>query len=612
MLASLISPHWHKTRSVIQFLFVSTGALLSGSIAVALFGYVRSSSAHYSSFVLGIVIMAGLIGLRNLLDEHLEDNRGEYFHTRCIIAIAGFILAATGAAYIRFNVHRLELMQPFFEQTDVVFGLVFTAGVLLLTLLHWGLLLTSIIGLAILYFFYGHHIDNVLFTHPHYQTGFVMNYIGLGTTQGFFMLTQLAADSIYFLLIYASVLISIGAMQMALELGKLSGGKVAGGAAYPAILGSGVVASVMGQAVSNVVLTGRFTIPMMKKHGYSASMAGAIEAVASTAGQIMPPVLGLAGFLIAALLNIPYIEVAGAALIPALLFLTGIVISVSLYARRQRIPKLKEAFDARKVRRIAPTFVVSFSVVLLMLVLHYSPSIAGMCGIASALALAWFQGNYRPTAQGIFSALEEGLVLVTLLSLLIIAIGPLGQTMITTNLSGRLGSVLVDVLPDAPLLLLAGAMVITLILGMGLPTPVAYVVTALAVVPFLQQLGFPAFQSHFFVFYFAVFSTLTLPIAVGVLAAAKLAGSRFTATAIDAMKLALPVFLIPFAVIYNPELSMIGDWTWRTPLLFAALVLVQAGIAAGVFSPYSGFSGPAYRGLLLLVSLTGFYFIFLG
>ena len=603
--------NWHKTRSIIRFLFAATGLLLSVSIAAALFGYIRSSSAHYSSFVLGIVIMSGLVGLRNLLDEHLENNRSRYFHIKCSVALGGFILATTGAGYIRLNVHRLEIIQPFFENIDVIYGLVFTVGVLLLTLLHWGLLLTSIVTLAIVYFFYGHHIDNVLFTHPPYQTGFVMNYIGLGTTQGFFLLTQLAADSIYFLLIYASVLISVGALQMALELGKLSGKRVAGGAAYPAILGSGIVASVMGQAVSNVVLTGRFTIPMMKKHGYSASMAGAIEAVASTAGQIMPPILGLAGFLIAALLNIPYIQVAGAALIPALLFIIGVIISVSLCARRQRIPKLVEDFDLARVLRIAPTFVVSFAVVLLMLLMHYSPSIAGMCGIASALGLSLLQGKYRPTAKRILGALEEGLVLVTLLSLLIIAIGPLGQTMITTNLSGRLGSVLVGVLPDVPLLLLVGAMFITLVLGMGLPTPVAYVVTALAVVPFLQQLGFPAFQSHFFVFYFAVFSTLTLPIAVGVLAAAKLAGSRFITTAIDALKLTVPVFLIPFAVIYNPELSMIEQWSWRTPVLFAALVVIQAGIAAGIFTPKSIRFGMIYRVLLILLSVLSFYFIFL-
>ena len=604
--------NWDKVRSAIHFLFLTTGVLLSGAIAVSLFGYIRSSPAYYSSFVLGIVVMSGLLGLRDLLDQHLKRNKRKYFQLRCVVAVSGFLMGATGAFYIRYQVHRLEVIQPFFETTDMVYGLVFMVGILLLTLLHWGVLLPSIVALAIVYFFYGHHIDNVLFTHPPYQFDFVMNYIGLGTTQGFFLFTQLAADSIYFLLIYASILLSIGALQMALELGKLSGKRMAGGAAYPAILGSGLIASVIGQAVSNVVLTGRFTIPMMKKHGYPASMAGAIEAVASTAGQIMPPVLGLAGFLIASLLNTPYIKVAGAALLPAGLFLAGIIISVSLYARQQQIPKLTEDFDVVRASKIAPTFIISFATVLFLLMMHYSPSIAGLCGIATALTLALFQGSYRPTASQIFNALEEGLALVTLLSLLIIVIGPLGQTMITTNLSGRLGSVLVDILPDVPLLLLVGAMCITLVLGMGLPTPVAYVVTALAVVPFLQQLGFPAFQSHFFVFYFAVFSTLTLPIAVGALAAAKLAGSRFIPTALNALKLTIPVFLVPYAVIYNPELGMIEHWNWRTLWLVIALILIQTGIAAATFTPKSVSFGVLYRSLLVLFSLLSFYFIFIG
>ena len=121
--------NWHNTRSLIHFLFVSTGLLLSVSIAAALFGYIRSSSAHYSGFVLGIVIMSGLVGLRNLLDEHLENNRSRYFYGKCIVALGGFILATTGALYIRLNVHRLEIIQPFFENIDVVYGLVFTAGV---------------------------------------------------------------------------------------------------------------------------------------------------------------------------------------------------------------------------------------------------------------------------------------------------------------------------------------------------------------------------------------------------------------------------------------------------------------------------------------------------
>jgi TRAP-type uncharacterized transport system fused permease subunit len=210
-----------------------------------------------------------------------------------------------------------------------------------------------------------------------------------------------------------------------------------------------------------------------------------------------------------------------------------------------------------------------------MLLYYYSPSFAGLVGICIALALCLFQGRYRPTPREFIESLDEGLVLITLLSLLLVAIGPLGQVILTTNLSGRLGAVLVEVLPDTTLLLLAGAMVVSLCLGMGLPTPVAYVVAALAMAPFIQELGVAPLQAHFFVFYFAVFSTLTPPVAVGVLAAAKLADARFLATAADAMRLALTTFIIPFGFVYHPALMSFPNLTWAVLPPVVLLLLLQ-------------------------------------
>ena len=156
-----------------------------------------------------------------------------------------------------------------------------------------------------------------------------MNYMGLGTNEGLFWFAREAADSVWFLVLFAGALMAIGSLRMVLEVGKAAGNRISGGAAFPALIGSGIVASIMGTAVSNVVLTGRLTIPMMKAKGYSPSMAGAIEATAGTAAQIMPPVLGLAAFIIAALLNIPYVQVALAAIIPGLLYMTGVTAASS-------------------------------------------------------------------------------------------------------------------------------------------------------------------------------------------------------------------------------------------------------------------------------------------
>ncbi len=583
-----------------------TGAVLTFYIGLNVFGLIRNSSEHYATFVLAIVLMAGLLAVRNVVDARLAGGASRYFWPRMAVAIVSTTMATLGAGFIRLHAVRLEMAQPFFEPFDIQMGFVFTVGVLLLTWIHWGPLLTTIIAAAIVYFFYGHLIDNVLFAHPEYETNFVMNYVSLGTNQGFYWLAQVAADSIYFLIFYAAVLLGIGVLQMVIEVGKVSGRYISGGASFPALIGSGIVASVMGQAVSNVVMTGRFTIPMMKENGYRPTMAGAIEAVASTSGQIMPPILGLAGFIIASFLNLPYIDVALSALIPGLLFLSGVTIGVLIYAHRFKLPKLEVQADRTLILRMLPAFLISFVAVLALLLNYRSPSFAGLVGILVALVLCLFQGRYRPKFKAFLASVEDGLVLIALLSLLLIAIGPLGQVIMTTNLSGRLGVILVQMLPDTTIVLLLGAMVISLIMGMGLPTPVAYVVVALALAPFIQELGVPALQAHFFVFYFAVFSTLTPPIAVSVLAAAKLSEASFLGTALDAMKLAVTTFIIPFAFVYHPELMSFPNLTWSVvPPLMLVLVL-QWTVSVAAYGYFRRDLTMIERGAFTVVSLAGF------
>ena len=582
---------WRKADRVLDTLTLVVGVAMIAYVAVAVFGLIASSARHYSAFVLFVMAMSCIASLKVCVGERLgkryaeegykeeggpvSDRIGAMLWAKFAITGIGSVLAITGAAYILIHADRLEKTAPFFETFDMTFGWIFAVGVLLLTLIHWGPTLTTIVALAIGYFFYGHLIDHPLLSHPRYEPAFVMNYLGLGVTQGFFWFAQTAADDIFFLVIYATTLFGLGMMPMIVEAGRLAGGKLKGGAAAPAIIGSGAVAAVMGTAVSNVVLCGRFTIPLMIRGGYSPQMAAAIEATASTAGQIMPPVLGLAAFLIAAFLGIAYVEVVKAAVIPGVLYMTGVAIGVMVYAKRHDLPRLEGEANLRLVWRLIPTFVISFLVVIVMLVNYFSPSVAGLCGIAVALALSVFQGPFRPTLKGMRAALIEGLLLVSLLSLLLIAIGPLGQAFQTTNLSGKLGIWLISILPDSKIVLLIGAAVLSIVLGIGLPTPVAYLIAALAVVPFMIQIGIPALQAHYFAFYFAIYATLSPPVAESVLAAAKLAGSGFWETGVHAMKLAATTFIIPFAFVFNPELMQFPNFTWKMGWAVAEVLVVQ-------------------------------------
>ncbi len=575
-----------RIRSALNSLFLIIGAALTIYIGVSVFGLISNSKVFYATFVFLVMCMASLHAFNELLDQFIAGLTNKIWRIRSGIAVIAAILAVGGSGYVRFHALRLDAIHPFFETFDVTIGILFIVGVMLLNFLHWGWLLTSLIVIIVLYFFFGYLVPYPILKLPEYDVGFVIHYLGLGVSEGMFWLARLAADKLYFLVIFAAILLGVGMLKMVVEIGKVTGRHVQGGAAFPAIIGSGIVASVMGQAVSNVVLTGRLTIPMMKSHGYRKDMAGAIEAVASTSGQIMPPILGLAGFIIALFLNVPYIEVALAALIPALLFLSGTTFGVITCAQSERLQKMQDEIDYNAIWRMLPTFLASFTAVVVLLVGYYSPAIAGIVGISLALGLCVFQGRYRPKLREMYDAFLDGLIIVTLLSLLLVAIGPLAQTFLTTNLSNRLAIVLVQVLPDSKILLLVGTMVVSLFLGMGLPTPVAYVVVSLTLVPFLQQGGIEAILAHFFVFYFAVFSTLTPPVAVSALAAAKLSGGTFLGTAKDGMKLMLTTFIIPYGFVYHPELLSFPDVTWDVippVLLILCLQWTSSVVCYGYF-----------------------------
>jgi TRAP transporter 4TM/12TM fusion protein len=583
------------------------GAALTVYVTLALFGFVRSSSQHYAAFTFAVMLIAGLVSVRAALQARVADARSRGFWPKLASALAGLAMAAGGGLYILVNATRLEVAAPFFDRFDMTVGMIFTVGVLILTWVHWGPVLTLFVVAAIVYFFYGHLIAHPLLTHPEYDPNFVMNYIGLGTTQGFFWFAQTAVDDIYYLVLYASVLFGIGMLRSIIEMGKSMGNRVAGGAAGPAVIGSGIVSMVMGVAVSNVVLTGRFTIPMMKKYGYTPAMAGAIEAAASTSGQIMPPVLGLAAFIIASFLSMKYIDIVKAAVIPGALYMTGIWIAVMVYARRHRLPKLREPVDAAVMWRTLPAFLVSFVAVCWLLLDYYSPSMAGFAGCLIALALAAFQGRHRPSGRQLALALEEGVEMMALLAVLLIAIGPLGQAFLTTNLSGRLGTFLVAVLPDSSFILLAGAAVLALILGMGLPTPVAYLVVALALVPFLQQLGVKALLAHYFVFYFAVYSALSPPVAVAALAGAKIAGASFWDTARESLKLAASTFIIPFAFVYRPQLLDFPDVGWNVVPVLVEILLIQWITSIALFGYFRRTLAPIERVPFYALTILGYW-----
>ncbi|GJL81299.1 MAG: C4-dicarboxylate ABC transporter [marine bacterium B5-7] len=583
------------------------GLTLVGYIVLSVFGLVSHGPELYVNFALGVVALSGVLAMIEANNQAIESGYRLRVIVKSMWAVLATVSGLTGLGYFRINVESLVLNAPFFSTTDITFGYFTIFSMIVLTWLHWGWLLAMISAASIAYFFFGDLIPIPLLQHPGYSVAFIMNYVSLNTNQGFFQFSGVAADQIYLLTFFGVTLLGVGMLRLVIEVGKLAGTHVKGGAALPAVIGSGAIGAVMGQAVSNVVLSGRLTIPMMKRYNYSAAMAGAIEATASSAGQILPPVLGLAGFLIASFLGIPYVTVAMAALIPGLLYLAGVCTSITVYALREDLPKLDESIDRMLIWRMLPTFLISFSVVIWLLLGYRSPGYAAIAGIVVGLVLALFQGRYRPNFKEIKEAFREGILLTTILSLLILAIGPLGQVMISTNLSGRLASLLATVLPDIELLLLIGAMLLSIVLGMGLPTPIAYVVASLAMIPFLQQVGVELLQAHFFVFYFAVFSTLTPPIAVSVLAATKLSGASFRSTAIHALKMAATTFIIPYAFIFNKELLSFPNVDMHVIMPIIEVLVTQTAVSIAAYGYCFKRLNYWERGVFWIVTVIGYW-----
>ncbi len=571
------------TIAIVDRIFFAGAAALSVYMAISTFVFLQQSPRHYATLIFALLVLSGLLALRDVLAEG-QTSRGLRFRTR--LGLAGFVLVGgVGAVgYIGLNANRLQLEQPFLNERDVFVGAVFLAVLLVANWFHWGGVLTSVIGVVILYFFVGHLIEQpLLLKHPRYEVAFVMSYMGMNTTEGAFAYLADGVEKLYFLVIFAAVLIACGMTGLVTELGKAVGRYVRGGAAFPAIVGSALEGMVMGAAVTNVVMSGKLTIPMMKRHGFRAEFAAAVEVAASTAGQIIPPVMGLAAFIMAAFLNIPYTTVALVAVIPSFLYLVGVTIAVLIKSSADRLPRLSEPFDAAMVWRLLPSFVVPVSVVVVLLLWFYSPSYAGLFGIAATLPLCLFQGRFRPRLADFRTALHEGFEVTIQLCLLLVAIGPLAQTFVTTNLAGRASALLVHVVPDNALIILVGAMVLTLLLGMGLPTPAAYLLVALTLGHFLQQQGVQPIPAHFFIQYFAVFSAVTPPVALASLAGAKIAQASFVGTSIESLKLVCPAFFVPFAFIYHPSLLAFPELSWSLLVAMMGVILVQGNASVALY-----------------------------
>jgi TRAP transporter 4TM/12TM fusion protein len=366
---------------------------------------------------------------------------------------------------------------------------------------------------------------------------------------------------VFYFVLFGAIYSTIGGSRLLVELGLRLTRKQKGGAAKAAIIASSLMGTVSGSAVANVTTTGVFTIPFMIRSGYKRETAGAVEAIASTGGQLMPPIMGIGAFVMAELLGVPYLRIALAAVLPALLFYLSLYFLIDFNARKAGIESFELAGEQQG--RILPVahLLVPLLVVVFFIVRGYSPTMAALYGCAGAVVVSFLRKENRLSLKKAAAIVDSTGRQAASVAIPIAAIGIIIAVAIQSNLALKFSSKLIDISGGSMIASLFFIIVGCVILGMGLPTVAAYIMGAVFFAPPLLKFGIPQLAAHFFVFYFSILAMITPPVALASFTAAGLAEGNVTRTGVRAFVMSLVAFMIPFIFIFKPALLWEGNLT---------------------------------------------------
>lgn len=509
------------------------------------------------------------------------------------ILIDSLLAAGAIAACLYVTAHADEILTtlPWATTRDTLATVVLVLAILEISRRAIGWIFPILVLAGLAYALFGDRLSGPL-SHRGFDVAFVTETLFLGDLGLWSLLVGVAATTIAAFVLFGSLLLHTGGGQTFIDLSMRIGGRSPGGAAKIATVASGLFGMVSGSAVANVATTGNFTIPMMRRLKYPPAFAGGVEAVASTGGQIAPPILGAAAFIMAEILGVSYVSIALAALLPAVLFYVAVFFTVHVVAVRRQLPLVPEAelpswSEVLQLRRILP-IVAALGGLFAGVLQGYSIQYAAFLGIALLLlSYVAFGLLDRASPRRMLAMLMDGLsdagkgmvIIGVLLAGAQILVAMLNMTGIGVTLS----ALVVDL--GGEQLLLVGLIValVCLIMGMGIPTTAAYVLVAAVLAPALTRVGVEPLVAHLFVFYYATISVITPPVCVAVFVAAGIAQAGWLQVAGHAVRLGAATYVIPFMFLAYPALLGLGDgWAIALAALQAlAFVLAFAGVLGG-------------------------------
>jgi len=508
------------------------------------------------------------------------------------------LAAASAALYPSLNLQYIENRMYYVDDPvwlDYVFGIGLIALIIEATrrATGWALPITALVFIA-----YGLTLGGQ-------SMGIMLDQLYL-TTEGIFGIPlYVSATYVMLFILFGAFVERSGAGQLFMDFALAIAGHTSGGPAKVAVITSSLFGTVSGSAVANVMTTGTFTIPLMMRTGYRPAFAGAVEAVASTGGQLMPPIMGAAAFVMAEFLGVSYLKVAAFALLPAVLYYLAVFMAVHFEAKRIGLVGLPKA-DLPRMKSVLLErghLFLPLVVIIAVLLAGRSAAFSALCGIASVIPTTWLRASTRRTFtwRAIIEALEAGARNTLVVALACACAGIVIGTITLTGLGLSFTGVVLALSQDSLILALVLTMLAGILLGMGLPTTPAYIVQVALLVPALVKLGVQVEAAHLFVLYFAVLSAITPPVAMAVYAANGISHGTLMQTSWAALKLGLTGYIIPFMFVFAPSLLLMGDAS--TVLLAAITASVGVICLAGGLHEYF-FFGPAraWERILLIIA----------
>ncbi|MDD3347679.1 TRAP transporter permease [Oscillibacter sp.] len=400
-----------------------------------------------------------------------------------------------------------------------------------------------------------------------------------------------AATYVSLFVLFSALLQECGMGDFIQEIALALTGRSTGGPAKVAVVSSAAFGTISGAAAANVVGTGTFTIPLMKKCGYPAEFAGAVEACASTGGQLIPPVMGAACFIMAEYIGIPYSKIMLAGLIPGFLYYMSVFITVDLRSKKLGLvgmPK-EQLPDAKAAMRSRGHLLIPFVAVIYLIIRQYTISFAALIGILLVIVISPLKKETRMSPRQVANAFVDGGKKTVSFGVSCACVGMIIGVTTLTGVGNVLGNYILEISQGNLLLTLILVMIMSIIMGMGMPTVAVYIVLATVAAPVLVKLGIPTLTAHFFCFYFGILACITPPVAVPSYAAAAIAGSNPSRTGWVAFKMAIPAFLIPYVFVYEPSMLLNEiDVVNTTACIFTAIIgvyLVAVGLEGYLLRP---------------------------